>query len=164
MLIGAGDTEYYFWKNYFYNCAVVRSKIGLSNGEIWDVPTVANGRETSVVETLNQNAETKNVSTDHDQTTSQNEGISTANDVDAIGDNASIIFETSSVASTSMVSLHSNNVGTSAPNTISSSPDKDYEIILPSDGSKDVLDNVLDTDGDEALDDLEAEIARELES
>lgn len=150
----AGDKEYNFWKNYFYHCAVVRFKIGLSNSEIWDVPTVSSAVkvQSSIIPSIPFLSTNPLVDT-------RKAAVDTSGDDDK--DDVSITFDSASVGSSSVLDepvLQSQQPSTTESSSRSMSPEKDYEIITPSAGQEDV------GSGDDELDDLEAEIARELES
>jgi len=156
---GAGDAEYYFWKNYFYHCAVVRFKIGLSNSEIWDVSTVfsCTNSQVSATTSIPSTSSAPDLSNVPVNTNVGNEE-----------DDVSITFDSDSIGSTSLPSVHSDklsmsgsatgvDVNTSRGDSSPTGPEKDYEIVLPPGGDD-------GTGGDDELDDLEAEILRELES
>ena len=151
--IGAGDKEYFFWKNYFYHCAIVRFKIGLSNSEIWDVPTVSSAVkvQSSIIPSI-PFLSTKPLA--------DTGPAAVGAIVDDDQDDVSITFDAASIGSGSVVNEHvqRSQQPSTESNSRSLSPEKDYEIITPASEQDDV------GSGDEELDDLEAEIARELES
>lgn len=162
---GAGDKEYFFWKNYFYHCAVIRSKVGLSNSEIWDVPTVSSKVqiETNLMSSLPFLSSTP-ISILK---------MSTANaSVDDDGEDVSITFDSNSHDSSSALSVKSATIPSldstpdSQPNQSESpaSSENDYDIISPTDEQVAIAVSAGSTEGDDELDDLAAEIARELES
>lgn len=195
---GTGEREYYFWKNYFFHCAMIRFRIGLSNSEIWDVPTVST---TSKVQQSSLVSKIPFFSTPgiSKPTSSAASGVSSATSLGENGEeeDVSITFESTSMGSSSPTSQHSSKkysnptssgtqhqtssppnstTGLASEKNASVSPERDYEIIVPSD--EDLDDEIDDDDisagdgtglgdigdGDDELDDLEAEIARELES
>jgi len=194
--IGTGDKEYYFWKNYFFHCAMIRFNIGLSNSEIWDVPTVSSSakvqQSSSLITSIPFFAPVT-APTDSSQSRPSNVGSLSAGESPEEEDEVSITFDSASMGSSSPTSQQSNNKKYSSRESASSppssttdvaasernapmSPERDYEIIVPSEeannsnnNDEDAIDlaNELDLgalgDGDSELDDLEAEIARELE-
>lgn len=201
---GTGEKEYYFWKNYFFHCAMIRFRIGLSNSEIWDVPTVSSTtkvQQSSLVSSI-PFFSPPDIS---QLTSSAGSGAAGASSTTNTGENGdgedvSITFESASMGSSSPTSQHSvkkysnpssgTHHQTSSPPSSTTglgsdrkapvSPERDYEIIVSSDDDVDVDldvdigDDDLDAgdginlgddgDGNDELDDLEAEIARELES
>jgi len=163
---GAGDAEYFFWKNYFYHCAMKRFKLGLSNKELWDVPTI------SLASTSQTNTATTTSTSKTTATTSSSTLSTTPQNNNNIGDDGKISVDSISrgsssaslsvTGSTGMGGTNVDEAGITGTMVSSSVSEKDYEIIPPLGARQN--DTGGDDDGDDELDDLEAEIARELES
>jgi len=173
-LTGAGEKEKLFWKNYFFHCAYTRYEKGLTIEEIWErkpAPPTTEEMAASASSTNATNVESpSSVGGD-----SQSVELTFESDDDAGTDGSSL--DASSLpplaaGTTATSSSNSNIAGLSTilPSTNQSGLSKttsppasvaSYEIV-------DVLgkeDNFggLENDDSDDLDDLEAEIARELE-
>lgn len=161
-LSGAGEVEYNFWKNYFYHCAVIRQKIGLSNSEIWDQAVTPKVASATSNKTSPDQPDGDNDKDGNDDVIAGDEGSitfesapdssSSANEAD---NGAAQITPVSAAKSAAVVA--STTSSSSSSITRERSPEKDYEIVSPIVPSSKVDDS---DEGD--LDDLEAEIAREL--
>lgn len=152
--LGGGARERIFWKNYFFHCAYTRYEAGLSIDEIWSEedrsaapsfqsPSVAVASTALDIEEVE---ETITFNDEEDDTATKKE-------------KSDELFVTG-VDSTA---------GTLQPTTLRS--ESDYEMV-DDDGSRLIVDSFINNDecidspiedGDYELDELEAEIARELE-
>jgi len=157
-LTGAGEKERLFWKNYFFHCAYTRYEKGLTIEEIWERKPAPPTTE----QMAEQMAADANTNTNTTEENSHNEG----DDSKSI----ELTFELDDGASPNTGgddSLDTSSLPPSAtmtpaqtsPNTSESSATS-YEIIDVL--AKEDSDGGLDNDSNE-IDDLEAEIARELE-
>ena len=145
---GGGERERVFWKNYFFHCAYTRYEAGLSIDEIWsdtleESPPVAPTTQAAVEEPPNENEET---------ITFENDG-----DVEATTEKADSKHPLKAEEKTTK----------SRPTTDESSESVDFEMVEEGneqdvEGALGADDPPLDSD-DYELDELEAEIARELE-
>lgn len=153
-LAGAGEREYLFWHNYFFHCACIRQEIGLSIDEIWATkPLPASVEEeqakaaadaTTIASTPNKNTQTTAAAADDDDDASQ-EVMFESNDI--ISQQSNIIHNTP----ITLQKDHNKTVNNDKKNANNSSSSSEYQIV-----EKD------DAYNDDELDDLEAEIAREL--
>jgi hypothetical protein len=150
-LLGGGARERIFWKNYFFHCAYTRYEAGLSIDEIW-----SEGDQSSTPASLAVASATLENDEVEDTITFNNEEEA---DVGTNNEKADALF-VPGVAPSS---------GTSQKTTLRS--ESDYEMV-DVDGSKIIVDLVVQNDevintpmedADYELDELEAEIARELE-
>jgi hypothetical protein len=158
-MVGGGIREHIFWKNYFFHCAYTRYEAGLSIDEIWS--------EVPIEDTNQPPAESKSNT------------LSTIPLVSTIAGKSDEVEETITfdVEKTSNVSVPTT-IAEQAPqlfdhdDTTTAAPSEpDYEMMnddtllmdstlnINNDGA---IGEPLD-DGDYELDELEAEIARELE-
>ena len=147
-LSGGGERERIFWKNYFFHCAFTRYEAGLSIDEIWsDEPPIADSVSSSV----------------------HNESVGSG----LVAEEETITFESrdgTQSGDKSPTEKEACEAGDSSSGEKAENPPKvtrqssDFEIVDDLDdfdsGAKDTDD--VDT-GDYELDELEAEIARELE-
>jgi hypothetical protein len=140
-ILGAGDREKCFWRNYFFHCAFTRYEAGLSIDEIWsDQPAAPQSDAAATAdEELNQQDET-------------------------------ITFEASESESGNVSTTSSISGQPLFDSNVSPTPVEDDDVVLPtesaSSGSNQGADYEIVGAADEEdaeLDELEAEIARELE-
>lgn len=145
-LSGGGDRERTFWRNYFFHCAFTRYECGLSIDEIW-----------SYQEESNITNESENASTEYDDADVASTTVASMNEEDTI------IFD----------GTDADNVTTTADTTCDENVDgagtTDASLAALSEGSPGNDFELVDEDlnegsGDPELDELEAEIARELEN
>ena len=162
-LLGGGVREHIFWKNYFFHCAYTRYEAGLSIDEIWSdalqIAKVMNDNK-STIAPLSAPLPMPPTMTDHEDEVEE-----------------TITFAADDVSTQVKVEATSTAAGlfdqSSAPKTNETQTEADYELI---DDDKLLLDTSLNTagnidvqtsttdDADYELDELEAEIARELEN
>jgi len=151
-LSGGGDREQVFWRNYFFHCAFTRYEAGLSIDEIWSYqkePIIINQPETTSIECIGD----ANVSSTTVTGNNEEEAIV----FDSNGDQ-NIGFQ--SVEEVAKADTISDRNGAGAGT--------DTSLTALSEGSTnngfELVDDVVDeSTEDPALDELEAEIARELE-
>lgn len=150
-LSGPGEREIKFWKNYFFHCAYVRYEAGLSIDEIWaTLPPPASGQATPAISEPGEEA----------SSASQQEEIVTFEPSSTpIGersvDGAPVAPSSPKMPGATAAPSVPSVPASSSPGTQASSVTAaDYEVVTGS--------GVM-TEGDDELDDLEAEIARELE-
>ena len=138
-ITGAGSREHFFWKNYFFHCAYTRYEAGLSIDEIWsDEPMAPQSETTSNVEEEEHHEDEHTITFEGaEQNESDNLGASVAPSPSA---KAPLFDSTPEVAP--VLPMGSSSSG--------SNSGADYEM-------------VGDVEDDAELDELEAEIARELE-
>lgn len=161
-----GSAEILLWKNYFYHCADIRSKIGLSNNEIWDYseldskPTSSSNNTT--VEKTSNSSPTKVIS----PVTSSNAILSETEEI-LKNEDKETEFEPTSIGSSVAKNVAPSSAISPSNNDNQRKGSDDFEIIESSD-SLSVNENLMagaETMSDDLdLDDLEAEIARELEN
>eukprot|EP00566_Odontella_aurita_P020508 CAMPEP_0113551540 /NCGR_PEP_ID=MMETSP0015_2-20120614/14580_1 /TAXON_ID=2838 /ORGANISM="Odontella" /LENGTH=370 /DNA_ID=CAMNT_0000452441 /DNA_START=149 /DNA_END=1261 /DNA_ORIENTATION=- /assembly_acc=CAM_ASM_000160 len=154
-LCGAGEREVKFWKNYFFHCAYARYEAGLSIDEIWAV-LPASGAVTPAeseggAETANNHGEetvTFDKSPLPDAGTASQDSVQTpaAGVVTASSKAVPSLSETDAV-----ISSPSPEESIGGADEIDESGASDFEVVSESGGG-----------GNDDLDDLEAEIAREL--
>jgi len=137
LLESAGKTEKIFWKNYFFHCAFIRYEKGLSVEEIWSVHEHGQQSDPSSSAKAGHGSVAGSVASLH--------GHSNADDEDSV----ELTFEPDDGDDYHPEEEDDGGV-VDAPETDSS----DFELVDRA------SDNALD---DEELDELEAEIARELE-
>jgi len=177
-LTGAGDKERLFWQNYFFHCAYTRYEKGLTIEEIWErKPAPPTTQQMAADDADAAAANTKANTTDTDSSTSigidDSESVELTFDLDddgsshnTGGDCSSLDASSLSPTPTAVGSAKSSTPGltnlsaVSPPGGSAASKSMDYEIIDVS-GNDD--DSGESEDEDAELDDLEAEIARELE-
>jgi hypothetical protein len=143
---GGGLREQTFWRNYFFHCAFTRYEAGLSIDEIWsygeELPTTANHDETTVADSVVSSA------------------IAEFNEEEAVNGNENDVEESAAAATTpadETVDLDDTEGTADSPTDLSElSPRGGFELIEDAD-----ID--IDIEADPELDELEAEIARELE-
>eukprot|EP00545_Synedropsis_sp_CCMP1620_P014122 CAMPEP_0119004156 /NCGR_PEP_ID=MMETSP1176-20130426/984_1 /TAXON_ID=265551 /ORGANISM="Synedropsis recta cf, Strain CCMP1620" /LENGTH=327 /DNA_ID=CAMNT_0006955833 /DNA_START=68 /DNA_END=1051 /DNA_ORIENTATION=+ len=139
-LSGGGEREKVFWRNYFFHCAFTRYEAGLSIDEIWsdELPTTSSSdvdvEKESVVEEEEVTFDNKN-----DKTTA---AVAAATEA-----------EEKLVAAEAQEELFTEE------KTPTDSPASEYEIVESADGEAN-MDDAFDGE----MDELEAEIARELEN
>jgi hypothetical protein len=142
--IGGGEREKVFWRNYFFHCAYTRYEAGLSIEEIWsDQPPMVESTEASVEEV---------------EESTEEETITFVNDAEEDGPDAQPAT-TKAFATDPSASTHARNEGEKDTNSGGALEGGDFEMVGDSGGDSD---EVLDA-ADYELDELEAEIARELE-
>mmetsp|Transcript_8732 Transcript_8732/g.10188 ORF Transcript_8732/g.10188 Transcript_8732/m.10188 type:complete len:381 (+) Transcript_8732:217-1359(+) len=178
-LTGAGDKERLFWQNYFFHCAYTRYEKGLTIEEIWErKPAPPTTQQMAADADAAAAANTKANTTDTDSSTSNgiddSESVELTFDLDDDGSSHNTGGDCSSLDASSLsptptavgIAKSSTpglpNLSSAAPPTGggAASASMDYEIIDVS-GNDD--DSGESEDEDAELDDLEAEIARELE-
>ena len=148
--IGGGDRERCFWRNYFFWCAFTRYEAGLSIDEIWSYQPEENKQveggeqaEEEVEETVVFDQSTESHATPSEPAFPASDGTNNA-DLDATGSGG--------------LGDGNSSPGTAAASSAtSSSVVTDFELVGDSEGVDDTA--IVDTE----LDELEAEIARELE-
>jgi len=158
-LSGAGEREVRFWKNYFFHCAYTRYETGLSVDEIWAVlpssgMATPSLREGGAESSSNYGEETVTFDpslSPNVRVTSQQ--ASEARKTEALPVSAKVGSTTSSDLNAVGVPSFEAAAGTTDKNGDLMSGVLDFEVVSGSGGG-----NV-----EEDLDDLEAEIARELE-
>ena len=141
MLSGAGEKETTFWKNYFFHCAYTRYEEGLSVDEIWSQ------KPKSVVSKASE-ASLQNDMIDDDE--------SVEFEFEEDEENSSILNESNqsqTLPATLATKTNSPNVVNSGQ-SVSSASGNSYEIVNEA--------PINNEEEDDDLDDLEAEIAREL--
>jgi len=157
-LLGAGSREKSFWRNYFFHCAFTRYEAGLSIDEIWsDQPSTplsdlsahlgGNDEEHAVEETITFESPASGVETPSAAAVSATPARTP-------------LFDTKPTPTTVEKESATGGGTTSSNSSGGSNEGIDYEIVSGGGGDGD------DDDGDSAdleLDELEAEIARELE-
>jgi hypothetical protein len=143
-LSGGGEREKVFWRNYFFHCAYTRYEAGLSIDEIWsDQPPMVESTEASVEEV---------------EESTEEETITFVNDAEEDGPDAQPAT-TKAFATDPSASTHALNEGEKDTSSGGALEGGDFEMVGDSGGDSD---EVLDA-ADYELDELEAEIARELE-
>lgn len=151
MLSGAGEKETTFWKNYFFHCAYTRYKEGLSVDEIWSQkPKASITNDMNSVVSKASEASLQNDMMDDDE--------SVELEFEEDEENSSILNESNqshTLPATLATKTSSPNVVNSGQ-SVSSASGNSYEIV------NEAPINNEDEDDDDDLDDLEAEIAREL--
>lgn len=139
-----GEKEKRFWRNYFYNCAKARTNLGLSLEEIWtSEDSVSNSKQGTI------GAATDTVGENGDTNKNKGNGGAAAAAGAAGGKTKTGPLETA-VAKTTLSSTmepDSSSTMEDEAKSDSNSPGKDFEMV----------------DDQEDLDDLAAEIAKELE-
>jgi len=151
-LSGGGDREKVFWRNYFFHCAFTRYEAGLSIDEIWSYkkePIITNQLETTSTECIGD----ANVSSTTVNGNNEEEAVV----FDSRGDQ-DIGFQSVVEVSTADVISDMNGADTETDTSLTALSEGS-----PSNGFELVDDAVADGTGDPDLDELEAEIARELE-
>ncbi len=170
-LTNAGKTEKIFWKNYFFNCAFHRYDKGLSVEEIWVVDSNREATSLDEKSSLSQTISASLAAAVQSVNSMRSQDVEAHDDADT-DDSIELTFEQeaeatktdTSVSSSAQEvatmldkkSLHSNNNVSDEDLTGSAvvSDTSAYEIVETA---------IIDTDAlDEELDELEAEIAREL--
>ena len=159
--VGGGDREWTFWRNYFFHCAYTRYVAGLSIDEIWsDQPTTL-PPEQDVSQSQHGDesaggAEEEVITFDHVETSAASSSFDATSDTafpspEPDVDNSLPAVSTTTAATTTTDDQGSTPTGTSSGNNGAGSVGADFELV-----------GADDSDGGE-LDELEAEIARELE-
>lgn len=149
-LSGGGERERIFWKNFFFHCAFARYEAGLSIDEIWsEEPVVVSGSIASSA----QNEEATSATGTEEETIvfESNEASPPAETTKAPTDTEGGWEAGSSAA------------GKSEPKVSRQSSDFDMMDDLDDIGGNGKDKEEADEEGDYELDELEAEIARELE-
>lgn len=144
-LSGGGARERIFWHNYFFHCAFTRYKCGLSIDEIWSYQEESN---------ITNNSESAS--------TEYGEADVTSTTVDGKNEEDTIIFDGADIEDLTTAADNScdgNVDGTGATDASlaalsNGSPNNGFEL---------VDEDISEGSGDPVLDELEAEIARELE-
>ena len=170
-IAGGGEREHYFWKNYFFHCAYARYEAGLSIDEIWndEDPSVRKAKQEAEaaqqkMEASAHNVEEETITFDHhneDPATASAAKTSTTTMTQEVAFSTPEP-ETDIKASESLTT--SDDPGPSASvvgSSVADSSAHDYENI-----NSEYVDDGLGEGWDEndvELDELEAEIARELE-
>jgi len=154
---GGGDRERTFWRNYFFHCAFTRYKAGLSLDEIWSYPEEATSDAADQSQAEGASIETPLGAAGPDatvpegeeavaDTTATNEATTTPSDDDVPpAEGSAIDFD-----------------GADGARTIESTSLAELSELSPKNGFE-LIDEDLVGGGDPELDELEAEIARELE-
>ena len=161
-IIGGGTREHIFWKNYFFHCAYTRYEAGLSIDEIWsdDVPD----EHPPDIDFNNKNSSSSQTLPCPPVMASQKEEAEETITFDAADVNAQVKDE--------MVTATTGLFGQDTIGTKEIRTESDYEMIdedkllLDTSLNNSAPENVPSAGADEAdyeLDELEAEIARELE-
>jgi hypothetical protein len=149
-LAGAGEREYIFWRNYFFHCACIREEIGLSMDEIWATkPLPASVEEEKAKVTAEASVTNSSSSNKKHTPTVDDDDVSqevTFDSNDVFSQQPDIIHNNIIIHQKDQTETFNNN-----NNTNNSSTSSEYQIV-----EKDAAYN------DNELDDLEAEIAREL--
>jgi len=148
-LSGGGAREKVFWRNYFFHCAFTRYEAGLSIDEIWsyqDDSKTVNQQEAISTECTGDEDVSSN-------TVFGNDGEEAVNFDSGEKDTSFQNVEVATTDSPSDVSGARTDISFAALSEAS-----------PSNGFELVDDSVGEGSGDPALDELEAEIARELEN
>jgi hypothetical protein len=156
-LSGGGEREYYFWKNYFFHCAYARYEAGLSIDEIWndEDPAERKKRQQAALQDQQLAAGTKaeeetitfDVQTDIMPETPS--GTAAPEAPKPADNTAEAVMQADDPAPV-------NNNGSSS---VAENSSNDFEKV----GPENVDDGFGDDGFDVELDELEAEIARELE-
>lgn len=165
---GGGEREHYFWKNFFFHCAYARYEAGLSIDEIWNDEDPAERKTKQDAEAaaaaVAATEKTGEPATPTDEETitfdNNNESASPSNTPGT--SNATTPATTTQETSIPSAEPAAEGKSSEAPPTSTDEADtsaNDYENI-----SSDNFDDGFGEDGfDAELDELEAEIARELE-
>jgi len=181
-LSGAGEKEFLFWRNYFFHCAYTRYEKGLPIEEIWErKPEPLTTKEFAVQEAQSK----KVVSAKNDVENESIDSVELTFEEEVVVDeearttpqpsNATMIPKAIATTTVAATAVYNNNNNNSQPSSVVSSGTTSYEILdNDSNGGGVLMDtaiigstttaitsNMME-DSDE-LDDLEAEIARELE-
>lgn len=155
---GGGARERTFWRNYFFHCAFTRYKAGLSLDEIWSYPEENTSATAVQPQPEGASAETPPGATGSDAlalegdaavgdtTTASTEAITTPSDDDVPS------------AEGSAIDLDD----VEGPRTIEHTSQAELSELSPKNGFELIDEDILGS-GDPELDELEAEIARELE-
>lgn len=161
---GAGERERSFWRNYFFHCALARYEAGLSVDEIWGdkpVETVA-ATSAAAIAAPDEASEHAGDETITFEPASPARQVSDVLDDDAAAATASLGASLSAPSTGGAPSISSGaapNTGLSVSQDSSASDYSPYEMV----GGGSAV-GAPDGGGDtEDMDDLEAEIARELE-
>jgi len=171
-LTGAGDKERLFWKNYFFHCAYTRYEKGLTIEEIWERKPAPPTTQQMAADADAANIKPSTTYADSSSSgVDDSESIELTFDIDAgsshsTGGGGSSV-DSSSLPPTPTAVADANPSTPGLPNLSAVSPtgggaasaSMDYEIIDVSGND----DSGGSEDDDAELDDLEAEIARELE-
>jgi len=162
-LTGAGEKEQIFWKNYFFHCAYTRFEQGLSIDEIWANKSkliADEDRECTITTVTSSINEQDEIQSDESSTEMifEPDPSSVEDPLPTTTASCENLTEKESQGSPSQGG-HSSTLTTTSESESSASTDtKDIT------DSFDVVEHSLDTNVfDDELDDLEAEIARELE-
>jgi hypothetical protein len=138
---GGGQREKVFWHNYFFHCAYTRYEAGLSIDEIWSYDPNEAKKE----------AATEEVEEPAEETVVFDETVEAEQD----SSEHAFAMEPSDEPDSPVAGSSSLDYGTTAGTSASDSVTNDYEVVDEDYGDS--------GSGDPALDELEAEIARELE-
>mmetsp|Transcript_26082 Transcript_26082/g.34665 ORF Transcript_26082/g.34665 Transcript_26082/m.34665 type:complete len:379 (+) Transcript_26082:147-1283(+) len=190
-LSNAGEKEKIFWKNYFFHCAYVRYENGLSVDEIWaSKPSAPSSEELAKAAAAASQHESIEEEEEEDDNKDEESGEivfeSNSDDGDhpKVESSAGVVgTPATTTPSTGIITTTATTKNNSSPSS-STTQDNSYEMIAneaaaaaEDDDDDDVIatvgdvsygggddndDDVVD-DGDLDLDDLDAEIARELE-
>jgi len=169
-LSGAGAQEKKFWKNYFQRCALIRKQVGMDMNEIWgrDNPSSSDSVKSGEEIVFSRTSSHSSVTPPADNTTNTKESIEKQ-------DPSSFTQRFGISSTTNFATSASNLVGglfagtTEQPSAALAPPVTQTENNNDFDDSFEIIkDKVAISYGDEGneddLDDLEAEIAKELES
>lgn len=160
-LSGAGEVEYNFWKNYFYHCALIRQKVGLSNSEIWDqaiAPKVSSSARKSGDKKTAPNPDDDVVTGDEGSITFESDGGGEErSSADAAAEDGAPVVVAAKPNADADADGAKKSTSTAARER---SPEKDYEIVNVT--ASNTTTSAENSDDQGELDDLEAEIAREL--
>jgi hypothetical protein len=140
--LGAGDREKCFWRNYFFHCAFTRYEAGLSIDEIWSDQATAPQLDTAAAadEEINRQDETITFEASESESGDVSTTSSISGQAPLFDSNVSPTpVEDDDIVRATEIASSGSHQGT------------DYEIVAAAD------------DEDAELDELEAEIARELE-
>jgi len=149
---GGGARERVFWHNYFFHCAFTRYEAGLSLEEIWSY-----GEDSSNIASHADNVSSDDVG---DEAAAASAAVVVSNEDGDSGDNDTgpPKTEESAEAAESIVDLDADAAGTAENSSLD-----ELSELSPKNGFE-LIDEDIDVPGDPELDELEAEIARELEN
>lgn len=148
-MTGAGEKETIFWKNYFFHCAHTRYEKGLSVDEIWSQKPKASIMTSSA-------SEASKASIQHDMMDDDESSVELEFEDEDTTSNGDTTKQTESApAANKEASSTTSPSAMKSTNSDTSGSANSYEVVNES------ASNIEENDLDD-LDDLEAEIAREL--
>jgi len=167
LFIGGGEHERTFWRNYFFHCAYTRYEAGLSIDEIWSdhPPVFSDAQSRAAVDPVAnlhpEEGHEETITFDH-----HHDAATAVNPRDDISGGKAFPAEPTTDPDAPFVSSSSKDVTSKDASSVealaAASEGVDFEMVPEADGTGNTgdLDNLA---GDYELDELEAEIAKELE-